>query len=180
MGAVIRNIHCCNRYLFVLGLLCSPFSFSRRTGGSLLRLRVNKWTILSHPAFFILEVFAMRRMPIIHFLDHDYNFLFCNWNTEDDLLFLMDFLCLSGFCPSAELSLLTSLLGRCPLLCSFFAVSCSKEHFPPSNQKPFDVKARQYVPLCSALLKSKRLVLGLLNALFELQKCSAFTAHECY
>ena len=52
---------------------------------------VDERTILLHLTSNLSRSICNAKDATNHTLDHDYNFLFCSWNTEDDLLFQKDF-----------------------------------------------------------------------------------------
>ena len=111
----------CHRYLFFVGL------FSWKTGRLFLLLREAEWTILSHFIFIFLQELANRRDAKNHTLDHDYNFLFCSWSTEDGPLVQMDFLACCSFCGLVSFNQDS---WSSPLPFPFFTGSSSNEHVP--------------------------------------------------
>ena len=70
----------------------ATFTFSLSDLFGLLHLFVEEWMDNPFPSHSCLSSRIYNAGDANnHTLDHDYNFLFCNWNTEDDLLFQMDF-----------------------------------------------------------------------------------------
>ena len=130
--------------------LASPYSFC---WGLVKRFFFCGW--MNGQSFPIWHLSFLRYLQCVdannHTLDHDYNFLFCSWNTEDDLLFQMDFsLSFWRWAFLQKLSLITGLLDRCPGPFPFFVGSCSKEHVPPFEHERLDVHERQSLLLSSA------------------------------
>ena len=157
-----------------------PFPFR---GELVDRFFVCGWTNVQSfpiPILKFLEIFAMRGDAKNHFLNPDYNVLFYNWNTEDDLPFLMGFVCISGilyFCGMVSFHrVLWSMSFASPFLCRVMV----ERTFPANRTRTFLMSKLDNLFLSvQTLLKSKRLVLGLLSALYERLTCSAVT-QECH
>ena len=88
----------------------------------------------------VFELCAMRDVPIIH------NSLITVKHGSQSCFPDGLFLVFLAYCRPAELSPLTQQLDRFPLLFPFFAVSCSKELFPPFEHDRFDIQDRQFLP----------------------------------